>query len=304
MRAARIDKSDRATVEQAIDPKTRMVLFKMLNRGLFAEINGCVSTGKEANVYHATQPDGTDLAIKIYKTSVLVFKDRDRYVSGDYRRVSLARPPARPPPALPPRGAQRQRWPARSPRRCLAALLATHAAPSPSALPPTRRHRHRHHRAQLPQRLLPLQPAQDGQDVGGEGAAKPVAPQGGRHPDGRAAAAAHPRARHGVHRHRRRRGAAAARRGAAAGAAACGLPRAHHHRTADVRHVPARTRRPERVQHSVSRGRAVHHRRLAGARARWGLSRLAPSLSPVCRAPRSPLPSPKRLSSSPARLRT
>lgn len=57
------------------------VLFKMLNRGIFKEINGCVSTGKEANVYHATPgPAGgtTDLAIKIYKTSILVFKDRDR----------------------------------------------------------------------------------------------------------------------------------------------------------------------------------------------------------------------------------
>ncbi|PNW73992.1 hypothetical protein CHLRE_13g580900v5 [Chlamydomonas reinhardtii] len=84
-RIASKDKSDRATVEQAIDPRTRMVLFKMLNRGLFSEINGCVSTGKEANVYHASGPDGRDMAIKIYKTSILVFKDRDRYVSGDYR---------------------------------------------------------------------------------------------------------------------------------------------------------------------------------------------------------------------------
>lgn len=84
-RTARVDKSDRATVEQAIDPRTRMVLFKMLNRGLFSEINGCVSTGKEANVYHASGVDGNDMAIKIYKTSILVFKDRDRYVSGDFR---------------------------------------------------------------------------------------------------------------------------------------------------------------------------------------------------------------------------
>eukprot|EP00882_Tetradesmus_deserticola_P022535 GHRQ01024452.1.p1 GENE.GHRQ01024452.1~~GHRQ01024452.1.p1 ORF type:complete len:332 (+),score=177.59 GHRQ01024452.1:83-997(+) len=79
------DKSDRATVEQALDPRTRMVLFKMLNRGVFSEIFGCVSTGKEANVYHACAPDGADLAIKVYKTSILVFKDRDRYVSGDFR---------------------------------------------------------------------------------------------------------------------------------------------------------------------------------------------------------------------------
>lgn len=32
---------------QAIDPRTRMVLFKMLNRGVFYNINGCISTGKE-----------------------------------------------------------------------------------------------------------------------------------------------------------------------------------------------------------------------------------------------------------------
>ncbi|KAL2497162.1 Serine/threonine-protein kinase Rio1 [Abeliophyllum distichum] len=79
------EKADRATVEQAIDPRTRMVLFKMLNRGVFNDINGCISTGKEANVYHATKTDGQELAIKVYKTSILVFKDRDRYVQGDYR---------------------------------------------------------------------------------------------------------------------------------------------------------------------------------------------------------------------------
>nr|CAD1839059.1 unnamed protein product [Ananas comosus var. bracteatus] len=79
------EKADRATVEQAIDPRTRMVLFKMLNRGVFNDINGCISTGKEANVYHATKADGQELAVKVYKTSVLVFKDRDRYVQGDYR---------------------------------------------------------------------------------------------------------------------------------------------------------------------------------------------------------------------------
>lgn len=79
------DKADRATVEQAIDPRTRMVLFKMLNRGVFHDINGCISTGKEANVYHATRSDGLEMAIKVYKTSILVFKDRDRYVQGDFR---------------------------------------------------------------------------------------------------------------------------------------------------------------------------------------------------------------------------
>ena len=70
-------------MEQALDPRTRLVLFKMLNRGLFSAIHGCVSTGKEANVYYAVNPEvnGADFAIKVYKTSVLVFKDRDRCAS-------------------------------------------------------------------------------------------------------------------------------------------------------------------------------------------------------------------------------
>lgn len=87
------DKSDRATSEQVLDPRTRMILLQMINRGIVSEVNGCLSTGKEANVYGAlTIPvsDGVDQApmhraIKVYKTSILVFKDRDRYVTGEHR---------------------------------------------------------------------------------------------------------------------------------------------------------------------------------------------------------------------------
>lgn len=79
------DKQDRATAEQVMDPRTRMILFKLLNRNFITEINGCISTGKEANVYHCTNKYGEEFAIKIYKTSILVFKDRDKYVTGEYR---------------------------------------------------------------------------------------------------------------------------------------------------------------------------------------------------------------------------
>ncbi|KAJ3580574.1 hypothetical protein NHX12_034370 [Muraenolepis orangiensis] len=34
------DKADRATVEQVLDPRTRMILFKMLSRGIISQING------------------------------------------------------------------------------------------------------------------------------------------------------------------------------------------------------------------------------------------------------------------------
>lgn len=86
------DKSDRATSEQVLDPRTRMILLQMINRGVVSEVNGCLSTGKEANVYGALSTPDPDAdsppshrAIKVYKTSILVFKDRDRYVTGEHR---------------------------------------------------------------------------------------------------------------------------------------------------------------------------------------------------------------------------
>ncbi|KAK9452210.1 RIO1 family-domain-containing protein, partial [Limtongia smithiae] len=79
------DKSDRATIEQVLDPRTCKILAKFINNGELSEINGCISTGKEANVYHAITDSGSHRALKIYKTSILVFKDRDRYVTGEYR---------------------------------------------------------------------------------------------------------------------------------------------------------------------------------------------------------------------------
>lgn len=79
------DKSDRATTEQALDPRTYMIIFKLMSKGFITSVNGCISTGKEANVYHATDKNDRDVAIKVYKTSILVFKDRDKYVTGEFR---------------------------------------------------------------------------------------------------------------------------------------------------------------------------------------------------------------------------
>jgi RIO kinase 1 len=58
----------------------------MIQRGIINELNGCISTGKEANVYHSTTNTTVgDLAVKVYKTSILTFKDRDKYVTGEFR---------------------------------------------------------------------------------------------------------------------------------------------------------------------------------------------------------------------------
>ena len=81
------DRSERATVENVMDPRTRLLLYKLVNGGVLQCVNGCVSTGKEANVYYAVSGDehAHDLAVKVFKTSILVFKDREKYVSGEFR---------------------------------------------------------------------------------------------------------------------------------------------------------------------------------------------------------------------------
>lgn len=83
------DRANRATVEQVLDPRTMAFLGKIINKGIISRINGCISTGKEANVYHGDHEDPSisdrEFAVKIYKTSILVFKDRERYVDGEFR---------------------------------------------------------------------------------------------------------------------------------------------------------------------------------------------------------------------------
>lgn len=83
------DRSNRATVEQVLDPRTMGFLAKIINKNIISRINGCISTGKEANVYHGDHEDPLvttrEFAVKIYKTSILVFKDRERYVDGEFR---------------------------------------------------------------------------------------------------------------------------------------------------------------------------------------------------------------------------
>ena len=80
-----LTRDTRATVDQVLDPKTIEVLQKMIKQGCFDQLAGCISTGKEANVYFGVREDGETVAVKVYKTSILGFRDRDEYVDGEYR---------------------------------------------------------------------------------------------------------------------------------------------------------------------------------------------------------------------------
>jgi len=137
----------------------------MVNKGFVDHVHGAISTGKEANVYHATRSnpsgdDDADVAIKVYKTSILVFKDREQYISGDYRFSN---------------GCSKG-----NPRK----MVSSSSSPPP------------------PARAYSPPPPSPGQNVGRKRGAKPVAHARGRHPLPQALAATQPRPCDDFHRPR------------------------------------------------------------------------------------------------------
>lgn len=112
----RTDRDDRETCESVMDKKTRLTLFKLISQGLLADLQGAVSTGKEASVYLGMASPGlaskmcrtkspgpaaeqagaraecsVPVAIKIYKTSTMVFRDREKYITGERRFKRFSR---------------------------------------------------------------------------------------------------------------------------------------------------------------------------------------------------------------------
>eukprot|EP01116_Phalansterium_solitarium_P015966 TRINITY_DN3603_c0_g1_i4.p1 TRINITY_DN3603_c0_g1~~TRINITY_DN3603_c0_g1_i4.p1 ORF type:complete len:640 (-),score=284.12 TRINITY_DN3603_c0_g1_i4:222-2141(-) len=93
------NRADTHTNEAVLDAETRLALLKLLNSDTLASISGVISTGKEANVYHAiagaaivadtindgTEVPGTEYAVKIYKTRLNEFRNRGQYIDGEFR---------------------------------------------------------------------------------------------------------------------------------------------------------------------------------------------------------------------------
>lgn len=91
-RMARLnEKKKKSTAESVMDETSKLMIFKLINRGVLDEVNGAVNTGKEANVYHGIggnpemQVPVGEVAIKVYKTTLNEFKNRDPYIKNDFR---------------------------------------------------------------------------------------------------------------------------------------------------------------------------------------------------------------------------
>jgi len=67
------------------DYSTLMTLYRMVHRGIFDELYGAVSTGKEANIFSALDKQGNYVAVKVYRIATSDFKTMYRYLVGDPR---------------------------------------------------------------------------------------------------------------------------------------------------------------------------------------------------------------------------
>lgn len=74
--------------DEVFDTATLKALYKLSSKGYLDALGGTVSTGKEANIFHAirNQDDGQqELAIKVYRIGNSNFKAMQEYLIGDVR---------------------------------------------------------------------------------------------------------------------------------------------------------------------------------------------------------------------------
>ena len=77
---------ERFKVESEVfDRSTLLELSNLIGKGILGTIENPISTGKEANVFRATTPTGSYLAVKIYKMETTKFMRRKEYLEGDPR---------------------------------------------------------------------------------------------------------------------------------------------------------------------------------------------------------------------------
>lgn len=85
------DSSDRDVLDNVFDNQTLMALYGLSKKGYIDALGGTVSTGKEANVFHAisNNEDIGEIAVKIYLVSTANFNAMKDYILGDPRFVGI-----------------------------------------------------------------------------------------------------------------------------------------------------------------------------------------------------------------------
>jgi RIO kinase 1 len=88
-RILRSHESDRAVFEEVFDRSTLMILYDIMNAGVFNHLRGVVASGKESRVYWGVNSKNRSVAVKIYLVASAEFKHRMQYIAGDPRFGSV-----------------------------------------------------------------------------------------------------------------------------------------------------------------------------------------------------------------------
>jgi RIO kinase 1 len=85
------DSSDREVFADVFDTATLMALYELAKKGYIDAMGGSVSTGKEANIFHAISKknDTLEIAVKIYMISTANFNAMKEYILGDPRFTGI-----------------------------------------------------------------------------------------------------------------------------------------------------------------------------------------------------------------------
>ena len=87
----RKDADQTKTQDESFDHSTLLAIYKLITNNIIDTLDFPISTGKEGNVYHATNPEGVPMAVKIYRTSTATFKNIMRYIEGNPRYRNVGR---------------------------------------------------------------------------------------------------------------------------------------------------------------------------------------------------------------------
>lgn len=79
----------RKTEGEVFDRPTMLTLYRLISRNIIGTLDYPISTGKEANVFHATDPKGKSLAVKIFRVHTATFHSYLTYIQGDPRFEGL-----------------------------------------------------------------------------------------------------------------------------------------------------------------------------------------------------------------------
>ena len=76
--------------KEVFDRSTLLTLYSLMSQGHVDEVNGAISTGKEANVFHGQDQTGAEVALKIYRIATADFRTKWSHLASDprYRNVT------------------------------------------------------------------------------------------------------------------------------------------------------------------------------------------------------------------------